>query len=96
MAYYVVGNSSTAKELSLSLKINLLSGQDSAINIFLENVQLLYGKALNGELPSSLITSIRKGRNKVVTLSNKKVSVKREDYVGNLKGYALRFTIKQS
>lgn len=95
IAYYVIGSNSIAKKLELVLNINYPIKGDSAIAIFLQHVDTLYKKALLEDLPISLRNSIYRKQDKTMTLSNKRVSIHRIDYIDKLKGYTIKFVIEQ-
>jgi len=94
ISYYVVGNDSVAKELTLSLSVNSLANEKSAINVLLDCARLLYRKALSEELPATLEKCIYNKKNRVMKMLNRKVAVNKTDYQDPSRGYGLTFKIE--
>lgn len=92
IAYYIEGDSSSAKMLKLNLNINNLEQRDSAHQRFFELTQKLCSKAIGKSMPNILIEAILNCENKEEVFGSKKLVVIKDDWPSN--GYGLRFAIE--
>jgi hypothetical protein len=59
LAYYVEGDSKSAKSLTLKLNINEADKDDDSCEVFLDVVSVLFEKAMNATLPEDIAEAIR-------------------------------------
>lgn len=94
IAYYICGDSTSARQFRLKLNVNEPDMADAAHEIFLEFCDELAAKALDRQLDPEIRNAILVGECRSAVVRERNVTVERHDWLGGIdNGYEVTFEI---
>lgn len=96
IAYYVEGDTDSAKSAKLVMNINNKGLEKNAKAALINAAQNLSKKIINTKLPDSVLSAIKNGQENSVSVENKSIHVKRNSWPsGNGHEVHIIFTLKE-